>query len=406
VSLVLCSLTVSQKIALYHDRIELSNAFGSHTIFRKDIERLDTIIVGNEKNKTIWHYLVPQLPNKFLMPIPADMKIDSAWLKWFADIPENTIDKSGDNQSSSAIYIAFIVTVFLMTLLIIAAIVILSKYKSLFNSLSFIIVVGLPFSAPLLLKMVTDTRYKKTHQAYMHKIGIGLLVTMLAVSFLLLDWNGIGAFAIQSDIWIFDLLSIVLILLFMLTIFYRHHRALILNRPMLLTALLFVATYGYLSPLIINGLFDHSRPQFAKPAIEGKFYRAGKRSGWYLTLASWGPETRKREYKASNYVYAQLKINDRICAQLHQGALGVRWYKLSETCPGTLASVPLGTEAPQPREASFSAQGNPRSSPRRSGLVDLSCGPVPWTCHGDLHAGCPAHHPTRRYLPLALPRAL
>jgi hypothetical protein len=345
ITLVLCSLTLSQKITLYYDHIELSNVFGSRSVFRKEIERLDTITVGKESNKTTWHYLIARAPDKFLMPISSDIKIDSLWLKWFADIPENKIDKSECLKPTTEAYATILVFILCIPLFLLAMIIIPIAQPLILDALSLLIMVAMPFSTTLLLRMVIKTRHKELRQGDSLKFCVGYIGACLAAALIFIDCIGVGTFAIQEDAWVFDSITIVFISLFVQAIFHKRHRALILNRPALLTVLLFVAAYGYLSPLFINRLLDPSLPQFARPSIERKFYQTGKSSGWYLTLAPWGPETRERNYETGRYIYERLTIKDRICAQLHQGALGVRWYKLSETCPGTLASVKPGTEA-------------------------------------------------------------
>jgi hypothetical protein len=67
--------------------------------------------------------------------------------------------------------------------------------------------------------------------------------------------------------------------------------------------------------------------------IESKFVRTGKGGGSFFKLAPWGAETMERSYQPSLNTYYRLRVSDTICASLHSGAIGMRWYQLSDSCP-------------------------------------------------------------------------
>lgn len=86
----------------------------------------------------------------------------------------------------------------------------------------------------------------------------------------------------------------------------------------------------------VNRAFDTARPTGYSTHVTDKIERShGRRRarGPYLVLAPWGPVVTPYRLSVNGGVYAAAAIGDRVCINLHPGALGARWYR-ADPCPG------------------------------------------------------------------------
>ena len=147
-------------------------------------------------------------------------------------------------------------------------------------------------------------------------------------------WGAIGSaiFAVGMDSWL--LLSACGLMAGMSVVLLRFAPIDVLNmsRDWMAIVVALGGFYGYGAAMTVNELFDTSQPQAVQVPIASKYVVTGKGSGSFFKLAPWGDETVQRSYRPSLALYNQARIGDAVCAELHTGALGMRWYQLRDSC--------------------------------------------------------------------------
>ena len=111
------------------------------------------------------------------------------------------------------------------------------------------------------------------------------------------------------------------------------------KRDTVLSWLVGAALSGYVGAVIVNGRADTSTPDFVPVSIARK-YETNGRGGvrHHFDLMPWGPETESRVYDVSPSTYDRLRLSDTVCAELHVGAIGIRWYRLRDDCPQIMST--------------------------------------------------------------------
>jgi hypothetical protein len=118
----------------------------------------------------------------------------------------------------------------------------------------------------------------------------------------------------------------------------------LLRQPLRFTfAILLCAAYVSGALMEVNRLADRSKPRVFPVAVRGK--RVEIPDGWssvhgstllekksteYLTLAPWGPQSKLQDVSVPTEFYRSKQIGDTVCAQLRPGAIGIRWFVVTD----------------------------------------------------------------------------
>jgi hypothetical protein len=94
--------------------------------------------------------------------------------------------------------------------------------------------------------------------------------------------------------------------------------------------LLFGVAYGYGVIVEANALLDRSPGTLYSATVENKQIISGKSTEYKLYLTAWGPRASTNELDVSSSTYKQIRTGQTIQLKLKMGALGVRWYYLSD----------------------------------------------------------------------------
>jgi len=93
--------------------------------------------------------------------------------------------------------------------------------------------------------------------------------------------------------------------------------------------------YGYGASALGNSLLDRSTPVSYPTTVSRMFVSSGKHRTPTLRLAPWGPRTTAEDAAVSWDLYRSTRVGETVCAQLHPGALGVRWFQIAKCQPGS-----------------------------------------------------------------------
>ncbi|MEI9929624.1 MAG: hypothetical protein WDM89_03400 [Rhizomicrobium sp.] len=93
-------------------------------------------------------------------------------------------------------------------------------------------------------------------------------------------------------------------------------------------ALLTLVTLGYSYGALVqlDTLPDRAVSQIYRATVSGKHIAHGKSWSYYLDLAPWGPDQEKSSARVPAGLYARIQPGMQVCAALHPGFIGMRWY--------------------------------------------------------------------------------
>lgn len=95
----------------------------------------------------------------------------------------------------------------------------------------------------------------------------------------------------------------------------------------IISFLIFFIPAAFGSIVYLNTFFDQSAPQFFKTTVSDKRISSGKSTSYYLVVSPWGPEKSRRSISVGKRKYDVAAITDTVRMELHQGALGLPWYR-------------------------------------------------------------------------------
>jgi len=90
--------------------------------------------------------------------------------------------------------------------------------------------------------------------------------------------------------------------------------------------LVFSSVYGIGVTLEANALLDRSSPVAHQARVTGKQISGGRRVDYQLNIDPWGPVREPTTVRVDGAFYDAIQPGDRVCLDLHQGALRLSWY--------------------------------------------------------------------------------
>ncbi len=310
------------RIVLYPGHIESINLIGRRSMARADIDRLE-IRETKVKSRTVKkYYLIPKNEGQLPLMVPGNIKMDEAWFEWMAPIREEIVPPI-EQAVSGATGVGLLILALCLGLLITP--IVHSEWKFYFD----LIHLSLPWLVCLYL--FTSDRFRDPAQRmWLPVLG---MITMMPAIYLVVIGSMSGAFVVGADMWMLIAASIGMGLFSLLLMRWSPIDSFALTRDWPITLVALAGFYGYGAALTINQLFDDSQPRTLPVSIAQKYVTTGKGAGSFFKIAPWENETEARSYRPSQATYNRLAVGDNVCASLHPGALGMRWYQLSDSCP-------------------------------------------------------------------------
>jgi hypothetical protein len=106
------------------------------------------------------------------------------------------------------------------------------------------------------------------------------------------------------------------------------------KRPWVLVLLaVMLCSYGYGAGMEINAGLDGAPTQRFPVKVLAKHISSGKGRARHVIIAAWGPKRGPDDVTVGGGFYRAVNVGDTLCVDLHSGALGVPWYRLTD-CPG------------------------------------------------------------------------
>lgn len=96
------------------------------------------------------------------------------------------------------------------------------------------------------------------------------------------------------------------------------------------TLLFSLLIYSAATPILLNCYADFAAPQVYTATITNKHTISGKSVSYYVTLTTWGPQTKADDYDIGENWYSTLHVGDRMYVSLHPGLLHIRWYTIAK----------------------------------------------------------------------------
>lgn len=324
---------IATRIVLHDDRIESVNLLGRRVLFKSHIDRLE-IRESKVKGKTVTTYLlIPRTGLDKALMIPSALAMDEVWFNWMAPIPETRMDAmpvkpAGGKGAATALV--------LLLVLGLTGMMILPKVRPDFKPYLDVSNLFLPWL--ICLYMLSNSRLLSDRTTYLDGTGstrmaIGLMFIIISPTYLIVGGHRLNVFVVGPDSLLLVYACFAMALASLVLLRFSGIDMLNMKREALVVVVGFAGLYGYGAALTANELFDSSAGQAARVKIEGKYVRTGKGGGSFFKLSPWGPETMERSYRPSPGAYNQLQVSDSICAYLHPGAIGMRWYQLTDFCP-------------------------------------------------------------------------
>jgi hypothetical protein len=318
------------RIVLYDDRIESVTLLGRRSLLKAQIDRLEIREKRSQDRSSKSYFLISKNENDKPFLIPGKDGMDNIWAGWLESIPETKLNievESFETGLVLAIALPILSTIFLP--------IFYDKLRPYFLILHLI--------SPLMvcLYLLSSDRFRNGEVVLLSKtapasslldsmLGLILLVSMTGL-FLWHPWN--GDFVVGSDISSLSCIAIAAPLLSLAALRILRIEFVNLRRDSLTIFAGFVGVYAYVFALIGNEVLDNSVAQSTPVPITSTYVIAGKRAGTYANLANWGPETVERSFRVGSIGTGNWKAGDTICAAVHPGAFGMRWYRLSVSCP-------------------------------------------------------------------------
>ena len=316
------------------DRIESINLLGRRTLLKDDIDRLE-VREGQYKGKPVETYrLIPKYDDDKPLRISGTLAKDCARLPWMARIPTKQVSAAPPTKPCPGTVIAIRIALygvifgFVGLMFLPAAVPSLQPYFALMT-------LFLPWIIFPYVYRFRRERLRDPDGATSRAL-VSILIIPAALLFSLmypLVYGGNHVFVVSADTLPLTCASIALALITLVIVHFSSFNTSNLTAGVLVFIAGVAGLYGYGAALTINELFDRSAPQNFPVVIETKFVRTGRGAGSFFRLSPWGAEAMKREYATSRNTYSRLQVSDSICASLYLGAIGMRWYKLSDSCP-------------------------------------------------------------------------
>jgi hypothetical protein len=90
-----------------------------------------------------------------------------------------------------------------------------------------------------------------------------------------------------------------------------------------------ILAYGYGVCALGDAVLDRSDGASYTTTVDGKHVTSGRNKRPMLRLAPWGPRAAEDNVAVPWDLYYRTNVGDKICVQLHPGALGVPWYRVT-----------------------------------------------------------------------------
>ncbi len=325
---MICNLFVT-RLVLHVDRIESINLLGRRSLSRDDIARLE-IREATVKGKTVKSYfLISKREGESPLMVPGNVKMDATWLNWMAPIPEETIPPI-DRSEGAGTGMVVVAGLAFVAMLIVP--IIHSQWKPYFDLLHLF----LPWV--ICLYIFTSDRMRSAElQGDGSGKSLAMIWLMMGLSispiYLIIAGRLNGVFVVGGDSWLLIAASAAMAVISLVLARYSPFDSLNMKRDWLVTVVALAGFYGYGAAQTANELFDVTSPETVNVAIASKYVVTGKGAGSFFKLAPWGAETMQRSYRPTLATYNSRRIGDSVCAELHAGAIGMRWYQLSDSCP-------------------------------------------------------------------------
>jgi hypothetical protein len=104
---------------------------------------------------------------------------------------------------------------------------------------------------------------------------------------------------------------------------------------LLLLTLVLLIPYGYGVSALGNALLDHASASSYPTMVYRMFVTSGRSKTPTLRLGPWGPRATPEDTAVSWDLYRKTRVGETVCAQLHAGALGVRWFQITKCQPNS-----------------------------------------------------------------------
>lgn len=321
---------ITTRIVLQHDRIESISLVGRRSLKRSDIERVE-FRESKVKGKIVKTcFLISRNEPDQPMSLPVKLTFDETWFDWMRALPEVAIPASeGAAGGMTTLLALLLVGWFVASMIIPITYQQLKPYFDLFYLLvPWMVVLSLvnPTIRGAILPRIASTGAVA--------ILFGSMAVLIAPVYLGVQWQSPGRYVIINGALPFTIASIVVPIICLLI--FRSASFLVLNikRETIFLIVAAMGVYGYTAALTVNSWLGATEAQTTPVRIQSKYMvTSGKSRGPYFTLAAWGDEPMVRTFRPSQAVYDRRAIGDRLCASLYQGALGVRWYSVTEDCP-------------------------------------------------------------------------
>jgi hypothetical protein len=98
---------------------------------------------------------------------------------------------------------------------------------------------------------------------------------------------------------------------------------------MVTLTLVLILAYGYGVSAIGDAMLDRSNGSSYTTTVDGKHVTSGRHKRPMLRLAPWGPRAAEDDVTVPWDLYYHTNAGDKVCVQLHPGALGVPWYRVT-----------------------------------------------------------------------------
>jgi hypothetical protein len=98
--------------------------------------------------------------------------------------------------------------------------------------------------------------------------------------------------------------------------------------------LLVMGGHGFATATLANMYFDRGPVAYSSAEVRAQYESRSRRGKSYrLALSRWGPVDAPTVIRVDRALYERVREGDEVCLDLHQGALGARWFA-SRACGG------------------------------------------------------------------------
>lgn len=326
--------SLQSAIVLTADRLEIHELWRVRRIPRADIETRQVLHPPNSPAVLI---LSLKSPSHRKIKLPIMWKMDSTWAAWFAPIPDSdaeaakafeaAVEANTDLGATPAERQEKLNTARKVARMSVGVTAVLLVWAFAYPrpyALLIAVLAALPWVAVWImarspgLYVLNAPRGSGRPDLTMLLIGPGFVLTMRALQDVqILDWP-------RLFIW-----AVAVAMALMGSVLWAVPSA----REKLGVAALTLAlvfAYGYGVSAIGDALLDRSSGSTYTTQVDGKHITSGRHKRPMLRLAPWGPRAGEDNVAVSWDMYGRTSVGDKVCVQLHPGALGVPWYRVTE----------------------------------------------------------------------------